>query len=59
VARRNQIEVENGLGDTVKLSLVVGGRLGQKWAWSAGYLADLRDRGDTASQFSAAVSTGF
>ncbi len=59
VAARNSISVQDGLDQSIKLGARVGGALGQRWGWSAGYTAEIRDDGDTASQYSVSIQTGF
>lgn len=59
VAATNTLAAEDGLGESFKLGVRVAGKIGGKWGWSAGYQAEIRDDGDTASQYSLSVHTGF
>lgn len=59
VAARNTISVRDGLDQSIKLGARVGGAIGKRWGWSAGYMAEMRDDGDTASQYSVSIQTGF
>lgn len=59
VARTSRIAVEDGLAKAVKLNAALRGDLGKKWQWSAGYLAEIRDDGATASQYAVVLGSGF
>jgi len=59
VASTARLLTEDGNGDNIKLGLRVSGAIGTRWGWSLGYGAELPDAGDTASQYSFAVHTGF
>lgn len=59
VSARAVINANDGLGETVKLGVHLGGLLGKRWGWQAGYTGDLRKEGDAARQFSVTLSTGF
>lgn len=59
VAATTRIDVTDGLEDSLKLGARVNGALSKRWGWSLGYMAEIRDDGDTASQYSFAIHTGF
>jgi outer membrane lipase/esterase len=59
VSARSTIDVADGLGETVKVGLRASGLVTKNWGWSVGYLADFRQDGDMANQYSFALHTGF
>lgn len=59
VAATGRIAVDDGLDSSVKLGARLGGKLGSTWGWSAGYVAEVRDDGDMANQFSLSIQAGF
>jgi outer membrane lipase/esterase len=59
LAATNRIAVTDGLEDSLKLGVRVNGAFSKRWGWSAGYMAEIRDDGDTASQYSFSIHTGF
>lgn len=59
VATRVPVTVKDGLEDSLKFGLRFTGAVSRRWGWSVGYLAEVRNDGDTASQLSLAVHTGF
>lgn len=59
VSARARIAVQDGLEESIKLGVRFGGAFSQRWGWSAGYMAEIRDDGDTASQYSLSLQTGF
>lgn len=59
VSSRATINVTDGLGETVKVGLRASGLVSKNWGWSLGYLADFRQDGNTANQYSFALHTGF
>jgi outer membrane lipase/esterase len=59
VSARSRISVQDGLEDSIKCGLRLGGSISKRWSWGAGYMAEIRDDGDTATQYSLSVQTGF
>lgn len=59
VSSRTTINVNDGLGKSFKLGLRVTGAVTKNWGWSAGYMAETRNDGDTASQYSLSLHSGF
>lgn len=59
IAATSTITVTDGLGETFKLGLRASGLVSKRWGWSIGYLADFRQDGNTANQYSFALQTGF
>jgi outer membrane lipase/esterase len=59
IAARSTINVTDGLGGTFKVGLRASGLVSKRWGWSVGYLADFRQDGNTANQYSFALQTGF
>lgn len=59
VSARTRIGVQDGLEERIKLGARLGGAISKSWGWSVGYLAEIRDDGDTASQYSLSIQTGF
>lgn len=59
VSARATINVTDGLGETFKVGLRASGLVSKRWGWSLGYLADFRQDGNTANQYSFSLQTGF
>ncbi|MBA4138497.1 MAG: hypothetical protein C0518_14420 [Opitutus sp.] len=59
LSARTRIAVQDGLEESIKLGVRLGGAFSQRWGWSAGYMAEIRDDGDTATQYSLSLQTGF
>ncbi|MDP2138387.1 MAG: autotransporter domain-containing protein [Candidatus Didemnitutus sp.] len=59
VSATSRIAVLDGLEESLKLGARVVGTINQRWGWSAGYLAEMRDDGSTANQFTVGLHTGF
>lgn len=59
ISARSTINVTDGLGETVKVGLRASGLVTKSWGWSIGYLADFRQDGNTANQYSLSLHTGF
>lgn len=59
VATRVPVTVKDGLEDSLKFGIRFTGAFSRRWGWTVGYLAEVRNDGDTASQASFAVHTGF
>jgi outer membrane lipase/esterase len=59
VSARASIRVDDGLGETFKVGLRASGLVSKRWGWSLGYLADFRQDGNTANQYSFSLQTGF
>jgi outer membrane lipase/esterase len=55
----SRIAVQDGLEESIKFGVRLGGAFSKRWGWSAGYMAEIRDDGDTASQYSLSLHTGF
>ena len=51
--------IEDGNGDSLKAGARLSGAISKRWGWSAGFLAEFRDNGDTAKQYSVSLQTGF
>lgn len=59
VAATSRISIDDGLDSSIKLGARLGGHIGKNWGWSAGYVAELRDDGDTANLFNVTITAGF
>ncbi len=59
VSNDASIFTEDGSGDSIKLGLRLSGSVGKRWGWTLGYTAEVRDDGDTASQYGVSLQTGF
>ncbi len=59
VSATSRISTVDGLEERIKLGARVNGAIGKRWGWSAGYMAEMRDDGATASQYSFTLHTGF
>ncbi|MBA3850355.1 MAG: hypothetical protein C0502_10240 [Opitutus sp.] len=59
ISARTRITTQDGLNESIKLGVRFGGSFSKRWSWGAGYMAEVRDDGDTASQYSLSVQTGF
>ncbi|MDP1580694.1 MAG: autotransporter domain-containing protein [Candidatus Didemnitutus sp.] len=51
--------VVDGLDKSIKVGGRLVGTLSKRWGWAAGYTAEFRDDGNTASQYSFSIQTGF
>lgn len=59
ISSRTTITTQDGLDQSIKLGARLGGAFAKRWGWSVGYMAEIRDDGDTASQYSLSIQTGF
>jgi outer membrane lipase/esterase len=59
VAATSRVGVTDGLDESIKLGVRLYGEVSKRWGWTVGYTAEIRDDGDTASQYSVGVQTGF
>lgn len=59
VAATGTYGVADGLDESIRLGARLSGAISKRWGWGAGYVAELRDDGDTANQFNVTLHTGF
>lgn len=59
VSATGSLGVTDGLDESIRLGVRLNGAISKRWGWAVGYIAELRDDGDTASQFSVNLHTGF
>lgn len=59
VSATGSLGVPDGLDESIRLGARLNGAISKRWGWAVGYIAELRDDGDTASQFSVNLHTGF
>ena len=59
LSRDSTISVKDGNGDSFKAGVRVTRAIGKRWSWTSGFLADFRDNGNTAKQYSFSVQTGY
>ncbi len=59
VSATGSLSVPDGLDESIRLGARLHGAVSKRWGWAVGYIAEFRDDGDTASQFSVNLHTGF
>jgi outer membrane lipase/esterase len=59
VSARGQFGVADGLDESIRVGARLNGAIAKRWGWAVGYVAEFRDDGDTAKQFSVTLHTGF
>ena len=59
IAGRALITVADAYDNSLKVGARLGGTLRGNWNWGAGYSAEFRDDGDTASRYFVALNTGY
>lgn len=59
IAGRALITVADAYDDSIKVGARLGGAFMRKWNWMAGYSAEFRNDGDTASRYFLSMNTGY